>query len=232
VGRTSTTRARLVEKASELFRRQGYDGTGIKQILAAAEAPFGSLYHFFPGGKEELGAEAIKTSGAMYQQLIALIFDPAPDVATGVEHFFLGAAETLRQSDYADACPIATIALQIASTSEPLRKSTAAVFESWLAELEARFVAGGVPKAKVRPLSLATLGALEGAFVLARTLRTTQPVEIAGANMAALVRGELGPARKKVSSSSGGPRSRARSRPSRRRRRSSPRRPSGRTPRA
>jgi AcrR family transcriptional regulator len=52
----SNTRERIVDASAELFRRQGYSATGVKQIVEAAQAPFGSLYHFFPGGKEQLGA--------------------------------------------------------------------------------------------------------------------------------------------------------------------------------
>ena len=59
----SETRERILRASGELFRRQGYMGTGVKQIVAEAGAPFGSIYHFFPGGKEELGAETIRRSG-------------------------------------------------------------------------------------------------------------------------------------------------------------------------
>src|ERR1043166_9712099 len=126
------TKERIVSAGAELLRRQGYNGTGVKQIFTAAESPFGSLYHFFPGGKEQLGAETIRWSGARYGELIDLIFDPAPDVVTAVENFFAGAADTLRETGYDDACPIATVALEIASSSEPLREATHDVFESWL----------------------------------------------------------------------------------------------------
>src|SRR5437764_12825208 len=111
------TRDRIVDSTAELFRRQGYAGTGVKQIVAEASAPFGSLYHFFPGGKEELGAETIRWSGALYLQLIDAFFDPA-DIVGSVERFFAGAAETVRETDYADACPIATVAGEVARTSE------------------------------------------------------------------------------------------------------------------
>src|SRR5437016_13371310 len=87
----SSTRERIVETSAELFRRQGYSATGVKQIVTAAQAPFGSLYHFFPGGKEQLGAEAVRVSGAIYAQLIPAVFDPAPDPVTGVRDFFAGA---------------------------------------------------------------------------------------------------------------------------------------------
>src|SRR5205807_5695586 len=92
----STTKERIIETSAELFRRQGYAGTGVKQIVTAAEAPFGSLYHFFPGGKEELGAAAVRTSGVLYEQLIPAVFDPAHDIVTGVRTFFSAAAVQLR----------------------------------------------------------------------------------------------------------------------------------------
>jgi AcrR family transcriptional regulator len=176
----SGTRDRIVDVSAELFRAQGYSATGIKQITEAAKAPFGSLYHFFPGGKAELGAEAIRASGKLYEQLIPAVFDPAPDVVTGVLDFFAGAAAHLVETDYADACPIATVALEVSSTSEPMRHACADVFESWVAAGSERFVAAGITGHRGRELTIAMLCALEGAFVLARALRTTEPLQIAG----------------------------------------------------
>jgi len=126
------TKERIIDVSAELLRRQGYAGTGVKQIVAAAKAPFGSIYHHFPGGKEELGAAAIRRSGALYELLIPEIFDPAPDLVSAVRLFFEGAAAHLEESEYEDACPIATVALEVASSSEKLREATHDVFESWL----------------------------------------------------------------------------------------------------
>jgi AcrR family transcriptional regulator len=187
-----STKDRIITASAELFRRHGYNATGVKQIVAEASAPFGSLYHHFPGGKEQLGAEVIRWSGAQYGQLIDLVFDPAPDVVTAVELFFAGAADTLVETDYADACPIATVALEVASTSEPLREATADVFESWVAAAAERFVAAGVDVARAREIAIALLAALEGAFVLSRAGRSTEPLRVAGAMCVALVRDALG----------------------------------------
>jgi AcrR family transcriptional regulator len=178
--RGPSTRERIVQQSAELFRLQGYNATGVKQIVEAAQAPFGSLYHFFPRGKEQLGAEAIRASGALYEQLIPAVFDTAPDLLTGVRNFFAGAAEHLRETDYADACPIATIALEVSSSSETMREASAEVFESWIAAGTPRLQAGGLSAEKARELTIAMLCALEGAFVLARALRTTAPLMIAG----------------------------------------------------
>jgi AcrR family transcriptional regulator len=177
---SSTTRQRIVEASAELFRHQGYSATGVKQIVEAAQAPFGSLYHFFPGGKEELGAEAIRASGAIYALLISAVFDPAPDIVTGVRDFFAGAAEHLRETGYEDACPIATVALEVSSSSETMREACAEVFESWIEAGAGRHETAGINAERARELTIAILAALEGAFVLARALRTTEPLEIAG----------------------------------------------------
>jgi AcrR family transcriptional regulator len=182
------TKERILETTAELFRRYGYTGTGMKQVVAEAGAPFGSLYHHFPGGKEQLGSEVIRRSGRMYFELFEAIYDAAPDPATGVEDFFVGAAEVLRETDYADACPIATVALEVASASEPLRLATAEVFEGWIGGGGERFAAAGVPEDEARELAVFVICALEGAFVLARALRSTEPVEIAGARATAAVR--------------------------------------------
>src|SRR3954452_21799875 len=166
-----------MDTTADLFMRQGYNGTGIKQIVAEAKSPFGSIYHFFPGGKEQLGAEVIRRSGQLYLELFVTIAADAPDVESDVEAFFTGAAEVLEETDYADACPIATVALEVASTSEPLRQATADVFESWVAHTAAYFEGAGLEPRAARDVAVALLAILEGAFVLCRAGRTTQPLE-------------------------------------------------------
>jgi AcrR family transcriptional regulator len=177
---STPTRQRIVEAGADLLRVKGYTGTGVKEIVAAAGAPFGSLYHHFPGGKEQLGEEVIRWSGKMYGMLGPAVFDPAPDVGTGVRDFFAGAADHLEETDWQDACPIATVALEVASTSEPLRVATADVFTSWIDGLAPRFAAAGVPDARSRELAIAMIAGLEGAFVLARAWRSKEPLLVAG----------------------------------------------------
>jgi AcrR family transcriptional regulator len=187
----SSTKDRIMDSSAELFRRQGYTGTGVKQIAAVASAPFGSLYHFFPGGKEQLGEEVIRSSGALYLQLFETIALQAPDALTAVADFFSGAADTLRETDYADACPIATVALEVASTNEPLRQATADVFETWIDAATAYFAAAGIAADAARALALSMLSLLEGAFVFCRAMRSTEPLEAAGASAVAAVRAAM-----------------------------------------
>ena len=185
------TRERILDAGAELLRRQGYAGTAVKEIVAEASAPFGSLYHFFPGGKEELGVEVVLRSGRLYGRLLAEVAGPQPDVVSGIDAFFREAAVTVEESDYADACPIATVALEVSSTSEPLRRACAQVFEEWMAGLTAYLQTGGVEPDAARALAVQILSLLEGAFVFCRALRTTQPLEDARTAAVAAVRTAL-----------------------------------------
>lgn len=182
------TKERIVQRSAELFRRQGFAGTGVKQIAAEASAPFGSLYHFFPGGKEQLGEEVIRWSGGIYGLLIDAFFKPGEDPVAATRNFFAAAATTLRDSDYADACPIATVALEMSSTNEPMRQACADVFDGWIDSATERLVECGLPRRRSRALAISLIASLEGAFVLSRALRSTEPVEVAGATCTAAVR--------------------------------------------
>ncbi len=183
---SAPTRERIVLASAELFRRQGYVGTGVKQIVSEAKAPFGSLYHFFPGGKEQLGSEVIRTSGAMYGLLLPAIFENAPDLITGTEQFFALAAQHLRESDYEDACPIATVALEVSSSSEPLREACAEVFNDWISAGTERLASYGLSPESARELVSSILCLLEGAFIFARAMRSPEPLEVAGRAAVAL----------------------------------------------
>jgi AcrR family transcriptional regulator len=186
------TRERLVDAGADLFRLQGFAGTGIKAILAEAHAQFSSLYHHFPGGKDELAEEVIRTTGAAYQELVRATWDQADDVVLGVQSVFDGAAAVLEATDYADACPIATVALEVASTNERLRVATADVFGAWVLGATLKFTEVGVSAGEARRLALSVIALLEGSFILARATKDTEPVRAAGRTAVDAVRLVLG----------------------------------------
>jgi AcrR family transcriptional regulator len=181
------TRQRLVTTTAELFRRRGFHGTSVKQVTEAADAPIGSLYHFFPGGKEDLAEAVLLESGEAYRQLFELIADAAPDPATAITDFFDGAAEVLEQSGYVDTCPIGTVALEVASSNDRLRRASDRVFRSWIDAAAARFTAVGIPADEAEALAATAVAALEGAFMLARSRQDPAPLRTAGRHIRQLV---------------------------------------------
>ncbi|QWF76664.1 TetR/AcrR family transcriptional regulator [Amycolatopsis sp. CA-230715] len=185
------TRARVLEAAGQLFRRKGYTGTGLKQIAAESHAPFGSIYHFFPGGKEQLADDVIRVSGPEYGQLVMSLLDSVPDPIEALGFAFRMAAEQLAATDYEDACPIATIALEVASTNEKLRIATSDVFDAWITGATAWFGRFVPDQERAKTLAYAMISMLEGAFVLARAARSGEPLLAAGRSIADLARAAM-----------------------------------------
>ena len=173
------TRERIVTTTAELLRRQGYAATGTQQIVVASRSPFGSLYHHFPGGKVEIAAEAIRTAGAAYVEPLLAVIDAEADLSDGIRAFYRLAAENLEASGYEDACPIATVALEVASTNEELRRATADVFDGWVFQGARYFVGRGLSESTSRDLTIAMVTALEGAFVLAQATRRPEALHLA-----------------------------------------------------
>lgn len=183
----SGTRQRIVEAAGASLARRGYRGTGLKQVATDSGAPMGSLYHFFPGGKDELAGAGLAWSAAGYAERVVTVLAERDEPSEAVRHAFRRAAEALEATDYADACPIATVALEVASTNEALRLVTGAIFEGWLGGLDAWFAATGVPDDECRRLSTMLLASLEGGFLLSRAARDTTAMEHLGDLVAAAV---------------------------------------------
>ncbi len=188
---TRETRTRLVESAAELFSKQGYGGTGIKTVLADASAPYGSLYHFFPGGKQDLGVAALKYGGERYRSQVEAFHPVGSDPVEATTRSFEHAADLLVTTEFSDACPIATMALEAANTNDALRQAAAEAFESWLDVLETSFAEAGVADERAREVAVECFCLMEGSVLLARTTRSADPVHIAGRAAASLVSAAL-----------------------------------------
>lgn len=181
------TRERIVTATTELFRSQGFNGTSLKQVSQSAAAPTGSVYHFFPGGKDELGIAVVRESGASYQLLFELIADEANDIAEAVGAMFDGAADALEQTDFIDLCPIGNIAREVASTHDGVRKATVDVFDGWTDAVASRLRAAGVDEPSATSLANTVIAAIEGGFILARARRSCDSLRATGTHMQALV---------------------------------------------
>ena len=175
-----STREAILTAAAELMRRKGYGAVGMKDIVEASGAPIGSLYHHFRGGKVQIAREALVNAGAAYALLIPTIVDEHTDLGAAIEATFTQAAEDMAATGFVNMCPVASVAAEVADTVEELRDASVQVFASWLDGGTAYFTGRGLPESTARDVTVTLVAALEGAFVLARTLRSTEPLLAAG----------------------------------------------------
>jgi TetR/AcrR family transcriptional repressor of lmrAB and yxaGH operons len=171
-----SSRDAFIRAAGRLFRRQGYNATGVNQIVAASGAPRGSMYFHFPGGKEELAVAALEREGGRQRAAIAAIAATCESPAETLGALIDAMAYGLERSGFEDGCPIATVTLEAASRSEAVRATAAAVFESWLEVLEESMHAAGLPAELARRRALLSLAAIEGALILARGRGDVEPL--------------------------------------------------------
>ena len=189
-----STRESILTAAAELMRHKGYGAVGMKDIARASGAPIGSLYHHFRGGKVQIAREALINAGHAYAQLIPSIVDEYTDLGDAIEGVFSQAAEDMAGAGFANMCPVASVAAEVADTLEELRETSASVFQGWVDGGSAYFASRGLDASQARGVTFALIGALEGAFVLARTLRSTEPLLAAGRALGPQYRGvELAP---------------------------------------
>ena len=171
----------------ELLRVQGYAATGIQQLAQVAQAPTGSIYHHFRGGKREVAAAALRESGAAYIQLLPLLLDRHADLATAIEAAFAAAAQDMANTGWANMCPVVTVAGEIADTEPDLRRIAAEVIASWIEEGSRYLAARGLSEPDARAAMYALLTALEGGFLLARAQRSAEPLLAAGRAVSAYI---------------------------------------------
>jgi len=176
----------FVTATQELLRRQGYAASGLEQIVARSGAPKGSLYFHFPGGKQELAIAAMERSGAQLRDAMAAILDSSDDAEEAIGRLIDTLAAGLEASGFADGCPIATVALETAGTSEPMRETARAAFDSWIEVLEQRLIRAGVDPVLAEQRALFVLAAIEGALILARASRGVAPLRAVASQLRAI----------------------------------------------
>jgi TetR/AcrR family transcriptional regulator, lmrAB and yxaGH operons repressor len=182
------TRERFLEGGTRLFRSQGFHATGVKQIAGLCGAPMGSLYHFFPGGKEQIALDGLRRSAAFYDDLMQRVFARYPDIGDAIAKWFSMAAGFLRDSGYADGCPVGTLADGIAATHDGLREAASAVMQSWERRIADRLAELGVTRPEAEELASYTVAAFEGAILLGRVHRSTAAVDRTSRVVAATLR--------------------------------------------
>jgi TetR/AcrR family transcriptional regulator, lmrAB and yxaGH operons repressor len=182
------SRERLLDAAVDLLQRRGYHGTGLNELLERSEAPRGSLYHYFPGGKEQIGAEAISRAGDQVAAAVAHLLRTKPSVPDAVEALAGLLAAGLEASDFERGCPVATTALEVTPRSEPIRAAVQASFDRWLGPLRERLEATGFEHDEAARRADLTIAALEGALVLARARQNADVLRDAGRQLRPILR--------------------------------------------
>jgi TetR/AcrR family transcriptional repressor of lmrAB and yxaGH operons len=178
----------MIAATARLLQRQGMAATGLTEVLDAAGAPRGSLYHHFPRGKNQLVAEAVRFSSARIARAIeAATANPGP-LPEAIRAFAAFYETSLAGSDFRDGCPVATTALEASALGAPeVEAACAEAFAAWQEVIARRLVRDGYSPDRAEELATFVIASLEGALLLARARRSMQPLQTVASQLAALL---------------------------------------------
>ncbi|WP_069165189.1 TetR/AcrR family transcriptional regulator [Nocardia altamirensis] len=181
----SESRRRIEVAACELLARHGYHGFGLKALSEAAGLPYGSIYHHFPGGKEEIAVAAITGTGVLCGRMIR----QAPtDVFATTNTLFEFMVAKLAHSEWADGCPIGTPGLDGGSDVEAVRAACGSAFDAMEQAFGGLLAELGLSGQEAGELATTVVAAYEGATLLARVRRSEEPLRTVARAMERLIR--------------------------------------------
>lgn len=180
----SSPRNRLVLTMARQIREHGVEGTGLRPVVAEAHAPWGSLRHYFPGGKDQLVTEALALSAAYAAGVITRYLDSDTPTPAGLVRTVVGWwIDDLERSDFAHGCPVAATIVDCAHTHPALRQAANEALEVWRSPLRVGLTRLGYPDQEADDLSVFILAALSGGILLSRARRSTEPLRIVQARL-------------------------------------------------
>lgn len=189
------TRQKLVAATGALLRRQGFHATGLSDIVSESGAPRGSLYFYFPGGKDELAKAAIEDAGAEWRARITATVAGSADLGASIADVVDLIATDLEASKFLNGCPVAAVALE--SPAESVRKAIAAHYRLLEDGIASHLAAQGIAETHAKQLATVAISAIEGALILARVKKSTAPLRTVGDALRLMVAAMLPPPRAK-----------------------------------
>ncbi|WP_236047419.1 TetR/AcrR family transcriptional regulator [Streptacidiphilus fuscans] len=192
-------RERMVYSAAQLIRRDGVGATGMRDVAVHANAPRGSLQHYFPGGKEQLVNEAVGWAGRyaarQVERFLAALRSggerPRPsELFAAMVGQWTTEFETV---GFASGCPVAAVTVDCVDASESARTAAAEAFGVWIRPTAAALRELGIPEERTTPLATLMISALEGALLMARAEQDIRALATVSTELGPLLDGAVSP---------------------------------------
>lgn len=185
------TRTRLLGAASQLFRKQGFHATGLDEILRQSGTPKGSLYHYFPRGKDQLAIESLGYVADQLEQRTSVLLASSDDPLKALRTLLDFTLKNLAESDFRNGCPLAAVTLDVASDRNSVREACERGFETLLTVFTQHLRRAGLSAQRAKSLATLVFGALEGGLILSRAQKSVAPLKAIATELMQVVKANL-----------------------------------------
>ena len=183
-----SAREQIIQAASDLMENQGYHATGMNEIVLKSGAPKGSIYYYFPEGKDAIAGEAVEIAGEALADRIRENLTQTADLAGSIQSFLEGIAHYVEVSGFTAGGPLAIVASETATTNENLNQVCRGAYKEMITAFEEKFLTSGCSAERATSLAWMVTSTIEGAIILSRTFHNGDPLRRAGSELANLVR--------------------------------------------
>ena len=177
----------IVDAAVTLFRRQGYAGTGLNDIVDASGAPKGSLYHYFPAGKASIAIAAVEEAGRRVAETMAKLASETSSTADLLRAHARLLSGWMRKSGFRDGCPITTVLLELAPKNRVVAEAGRKAYASRIDVIKSKLITDGFSPIRAERIAILCVATLQGALIQARVERSGTPIETAADELAKLL---------------------------------------------
>ena len=191
MGIRTRTRQKMLLSAVELLRERGASAVTVDAVLARSNAPRGSVYHHFPGGRAEIMTESLALAGDAISTLIEQATHDGAD--GGLRRFGEFWSRLLHESEFNAGCPVVSVAVGGSPDDQHLRPAAAEIFRRWHEALVRAISSEGVEEARANRLATMVIAAIEGAVILCRSQRSTRPLDEVLAEIRLILTSAVGP---------------------------------------
>jgi TetR/AcrR family transcriptional repressor of lmrAB and yxaGH operons len=174
----------IVDAAVTLFRRQGYAGTGLNDIVDASGAPKGSLYHYFPAGKSSIAIAAVEEAGRRVAETMTKLADETNSTAELLRAHARLLSGWMRKSGFRDGCPITTVLLELAPKDRGVAEAGRKAYAARIDVIKRKLITDGFSPGRTERLAVLCVATLQGALIQARVERSGMPIETAADELA------------------------------------------------
>ncbi|WP_158893508.1 MULTISPECIES: TetR/AcrR family transcriptional regulator [unclassified Pseudomonas] len=183
----STVRERVVVAASAMLAQHGLNATSIRETIKRAEAPLGSTYHHFPGGKHQLVVEAVELAGAQVSRDLERQLQAG--ALAGIQGFLRLWRDILLDSDFRVGCPVMAVAVEepVDEIAQRELDAAAGIYRRWEARLQVALVEHGHTAQAATGLATLLVAAVQGVIPLCRAQRSIDPFDRVAERLVALV---------------------------------------------
>jgi AcrR family transcriptional regulator len=184
-------RQRIVAGAADMISRRGLSATSIREMAKHADAPLGSTYHYFPDGKQQLAAEAVRHAGEMIARSLRKALRAGPGAGLGA--FLALWRAIVVDTDFRAGCPVLAVAIEEPPTGEipPALAGAAEVFDEWENLLAASLREHGAEPRQAAQVATLIVAAVEGAVAMCRAKRSTEPLDRTAEQLQQLIRATI-----------------------------------------